>query len=144
MIAIQSNKKLQFPPASLGFVKMGIDLIQNKPNENAYEIRIVDSCFDTVNEEIEVLEETGIVKKTVRVTKVLGTTTRIKKYSYDELKELGKLLNVDFSDNSKTIENINELFLKGLLLVTQLECQQGISGTGLGMYFSEAQDWEII
>lgn len=50
-------------------------------------------------------------------------------------------LNVDFSDNTLTLENINELFREGLLLTTQLECQQGISTPGRGMYFSETQDW---
>lgn len=50
MIAIQSNKKLQFPPANVGYVKMEIDLIQNKPIEEVYEIRIIDTCFDIVLE----------------------------------------------------------------------------------------------
>jgi hypothetical protein len=144
MIAIQSKVKLQFPPASVGFVKMEIDLIQNKPSEEVYEIRIIDTCFELVKEEQEVLENGEFVKKQLEVEKTLGTNTRFKKYAYSELKELGKMLNIDFSDNSKTIENINELFSKGLLLITQSECQQGISGEGKGMYFSNAQDWKIV
>lgn len=144
MIAIQSNKKLQFPPVSVGYVKMEIDLIQNKASEQVYEIRIIDTCFDKVIETKEVIENGQLVQKQEEVTSILGTNTRLKKYQYTELKELGKLLNIDFSDNSKTIENINQLFREGLLLITQLECQQGISGTGKGMYFSQAQDWEIV
>ena len=142
MIAIQSNKKLQFPPASVGFVKMEIDLIQNKPSEELYELRIIDTCFDNVKEEIETLNEKGeIVKSTVDTVKVFGTNVRIKVYPYAQLKQLATQLNVDFSDNTLTLENINELFREGLLLTTQLECQQGISTPGRGMYFSEAQDW---
>ena len=142
MVAIQSNKKLQFPPASVGYVKMEIDLIQNKPSEELYEVRIVDTCFDNVKEEIETLNEKGELVKEVKDTvKVFGTNVRLKVYPYAQLKQLATQLNVDFSDNTLTLENINELFREGLLLTTQLECQQGISTPGKGMYFSEAQDW---
>lgn len=142
MIAIQSNKKLMFPPASVGFVKMEIDLIQNKPSEELYELRIVDTCFDNAQEEVESLNEQGeVVKSIVDTVKVFGTNVRLKQYTYAQLKELATQLNVDFSDNTLTLENINELFRKGLLITTQLECKQGISGQGKGMYFSEVQDW---
>ena len=142
MIAIQSTKKLQFPPASVGFVKMEIDLIQNKPSEELYELRIVDTCFDNIQEEVETLNELGeVVKSIVDTVKVYGTNIRLKQYTYAQLKELETQLNVDFSDNTPTLENINELFRKGLLITTQLECKQGISGKGEGMYFSAAEDW---
>ena len=45
MIAIKSTKKLQFPPASIGYVTMEIDLVQNKPKEEVYELRIVEECI---------------------------------------------------------------------------------------------------
>ena len=142
MIAIQSNKKLQFPPASVGFIKMEIDLIQNKPSEELYEVRIVDTCFDNVKEEVETINDKGeLVKETKDIVKVFGTNVRFKQYAYAQLRKLATQLNVDFSDNTLTLENINELFREGLLLTTQLECQQGISTPGRGMYFSEAQDW---
>lgn len=129
MIAIQSNVKLQFPQASFGFVRIEIDLIQNKPKEELYELRINDTCFDVINEE-EV---------------ILSKSQRFKQYSYAELKQLSAILNIDFSDNTKILESINEIFKKGLLLVTQNECLQGISGIpNKGMYFSEAQNWELI
>ena len=142
MVAIQSNKKLMFPPASVGFIKMEIDLIQNKPSEELYEVRIVDTCFDNVKEKVETLNEKGEIVEEIKDTvKVFGTNVRIKVYPYAQLKQLATQLNVDFSDNTLTLENINELFREGLLLITQLECQQGISTPGRGMYFSEAQDW---
>lgn len=159
MIAIQSNKKLQFPPASFGYVKMEIDLIQNKPKEAVYELRIIDTCFDkvtetrlkstyvkqfTTEEPITVIPPLQSDFEEFEKTKILATSTRFKKYSYSELKELAILLNVDFSDNLLTLENINNLFKQGLLLTTQSECQQGISGEGKGMYFSEISDWQII
>ena len=53
MIAIKSNKKLQFPPASVGYVTMEIDLIQNKPKEELYELRIIDTCTDSVIEKYQ-------------------------------------------------------------------------------------------
>ena len=40
--------------------------------------------------------------------------------------------------------NKNKLFQKGLLIIIQSECQQGISGEGKGMYFSEINDWQIL
>ena len=159
MIAIQSNKKLQFPPASVGYVKMEIDLIQNKPIEEVYEIRIIDTCFDVVLEKqlkkdyipkvteeapITLIEPTEEDYEDVEVVKVFGTNTRLKRYTYSELKQLSTKLNVDFSDNSLTLQNINELFQKGLLIIIQSECQQGISGEGKGMYFSEVDDWQIL
>jgi hypothetical protein len=158
MIAIQSNKKLQFPPANVGYVKMEIDLIQNKPIEEVYELRIIDTCFDIVLEKqlkpdyvpqvttedpITLIEPTPTDYIDVEVAKVLATTTRLKQYTYSQLKELSLNLNVDFSDKALTLQNINELFKKGLLLTTQMECQQGISGENKGLYFSEIIDWFI-
>ncbi|HAT77707.1 MAG TPA: hypothetical protein DCS19_13030 [Flavobacterium sp.] len=147
--AIQSNKKLQFPPASVGYVKMEIDLIQNKPTLERYELRIVDTCFDYVLEKQlkkgyvsqEDIEPTDDDYEDVEVIKILGTNTRFKHYSYDELRQLSQMLpNVEY-DNE--IDKINALFQLGLLITTQGECVQGISGEGLGMYFSKSTDWEL-
>ena len=145
MIAIQSNKRLQFPPASVGFIKMEMDLIQNKPSEGLYELRIVDSCIDTITETVSSLKPDGTPEENqVETTKVLASTTRFKTYTYEQLNQLGNLLQINTTDFSSLTDYINELFRKGLLLITQQECQQGISMPGKGMYFSEAQDWEII
>ena len=145
MIAIQSNKKLQFPPASIGYVTIEIDLIQNKPKEEVYELRIVDTCTDVVIEKTPVLNMQGEIEEEEKeVVKVLGTNFRYKSYTYQELTQLGQILNIDASNFPSLIDYINELFKQGLLVTTQQECQEGISGEGKGMYFSEAQDWVII
>ena len=146
MIAIKSEKKLLFPPASVGYVTMEIDLIQNKPKEGVYELRIIDTCTDNVLEKISVPNEdgTGLEEKEVEVVKTLGTNVKFKTYTYEELAMLGKILQLKDSDFPSLTDYINELFRQGLLITTQQECQKGISGEGRGMYFSEAQDWEII
>lgn len=165
MIAIQSNKNLMFPPSHRGIVTMEIDLIQNRPREEMYEMRIIDSCHIDVEEEYTQMEENGTkevpnpefqinpdapefltvpnyeeVTKTRTVKKQIGKDVyRTKKMSYTELDQLAQILQVDMTDTSGLRENINELFRQGLLLITQQECQ-----AGEGNYFSEAQDWEII
>ena len=145
MIAIQSNKKLQFPPASVGFIKMEIDLVQNKPKEEVYELRIVDTCTDVVLEKTPVFNIQGEVEEEEKeVVKVLGTNIRSKSYTYQELSQLGQILNLNISNFPSLTDYINELFRQGLLITTQQECQKGISGEGKGMYFSEAQDWIIV
>lgn len=145
MIAIQSNKKLMFPPASAGYVTMEIDLIQNKPKEELYELRIIDTCTDSVIEKIAVPNIQGeIEEQSAEVLKVLGTNIRSKNYTYEELSQLGKILQLNVLDFSSLTDYINELFRQGLLITTQQECQKGISGEGKGMYFSEAQDWIIV
>ena len=145
MIAIQSTKKLQFPPASVGFVTMEIDLIQNKPKEELYELRIIDTCTDSVIEKIAVPNIQGeIEEQSAEVLKVLGTNIRSKSYTYEELSQLGQILKLNVSNFPSLTDYINELFRQGLLITTQQECQKGISGEGKGMYFSEAQDWIIV
>ena len=145
MIAIQSTKKLQFPPTSVGFVKMEIDLIQNKPKEEVYELRIADTCTDVVIEKTPVLNIQGEIEEEEKeVVKVLGTNFRYKSYTYQELSQLEQILNLNVSNFPSLIDYINELFKQELLITTQQECQKGISEEGKGMYFSEAQDWILV
>ena len=144
MIAIQSNKHLMFPPSFKGTVTMKMDLIQNKPEEQVYEMRIIDTCSTEVEEETEVSIETdGEIQTQIQtqvVTKELGQqVVRFKTMTYAELDNLASALNIDMSDKTKLRENINELFRQGLLLITQKECLEGH-----GNYFSQAQDWEIV
>ncbi|MCQ4155128.1 hypothetical protein PG294_07195 [Riemerella anatipestifer] len=131
-----------FPPIHKGIVTMEIDLIQNKPTENKYELRIIDTCTKEVEEEVNEVEpitQETITKK-IMVIKRLGTpVTRIKVYTYEELEQLSKLLRLNLEDFESYTDYINELFRKGLLIITQKECQEG-----KGMYFSESQDWEIV
>lgn len=143
MIAIKSNKDLMFPPSFRGTVTMKIDIIQNKPEEEIYEMRIIDTCTKDVEEDFEVLVdvdgETQSQIQTQLVTKQLGQQViRFKTMTYAELDTLSSALNIDMSDKSKLRENINELFRQGLLLITQKECLEG-----QGNYFSQGQDWEI-
>ena len=142
IIAIKSNKKLKFPPTSVGYVVMEIDLIQNKPKEGVYELRIVDRCVEDVLEKVHIINEQGeSEEKDVLIEKTIASTTRFKTYTYDELSMLGKILQLNVLDFPSLTDYINELFRQGLLITTQQECQKGISGEGRGMYFSEAQDW---
>ncbi|MBU8884078.1 hypothetical protein KSK37_13370 [Kaistella sp. DKR-2] len=144
MIAIKSNKDLMFPPSFKGTVTMKMDLIQNKPDQQVYEIRITDTCTKEVEEEIEVSVDTDgenqTQTQTQLVTKQFGKEqVRFKTMSYAELDALASELNIDLSDKTQLRENINELFRQGFLLVTQKECLEG-----RGIYFSEAQDWETV
>ena len=145
MIAIKSTKKLQFPPASIGYVTMEIDLIQNKPNDEVYELRIIDTCTDVVIEKTFVPNIQGEIEEQEKeVVKILGTNIRSKSYTYQELSQLGQILNLNISNFPSLTDYINELFRQELLITTQQECQKGISGEGRGMYFSEIQDWIIV
>lgn len=161
MVAIQSTKKLQFPPANTGYVRMEIDLIQNKPNSSVYELRIKDTCFERVLEKklketvVKEMELDAELEKPERaltdddyeevegkVEKILGHNIRLKTYKYEQLEQLSSAITgVSFNNDNNLILNINKLFLEGLLLTTQAECMQGISGEGKGMYFSEVTDW---
>ena len=140
MIAIKTKKQINFPPSYTGFVKMEMDLIQNIPSGEQYNLRIIDTCY--IEEEIEVpvfnKGETTLEKQIVQ--KQLGQqVTRFKVMTYDELDQLAKLLSVDMTDKTKLRENINELFRQGLLFITQQECRNN-----QGQYFTKAEDWEII
>ena len=145
IIAIKSNKKLQFPPTSIGYVVMEIDLIQNKPKEGIYELRIVDRCVEDVLEKVHIINEQGeSEEKDVLIEKTIASTTRFKTYTYDGVKQLGDVLNLNPNDYESLTDYINDLFRQELLITTQQECQKGISGEGRGMYFSEIQDWIIV
>lgn len=142
MIAIKSNKNLMFPPNHRGIVIMEIDLIQNKPSEEVYELRIIDKCIQEVEETYEETDPiTGQTEeKTRTVIKQLGTEQiRPRKYHYNFLNQLSQELHLNIEDFSSYTEYINELFRQGLLIITKQECLNG-----KGMYFSEAQDWEIV
>lgn len=154
-IAIVSTEKLQFPPRFHGYIEMNIDLIQNKPEQGIYELRITDTCFDWIDEVYQEPvtvpaeregEEPKItyVEKTRRVRNILAQNTRPPKiYTYEELEQLSSFLKLDRKKFKSDVEYINELFRQGLLLTTQQECVEGISGEGLGMHFSRVDVWVI-
>ena len=140
MIAIKTKKQIQFPPSYKGFIKMEMDLIQNIPGEEQYNLRIIDTCYVPQEQDVPVFKdnEWTTEKKLVNV-QVGQAFTRFKTLSYDDLDGLAQVLNVDMSDKTKLRENINEVFRQGLLFITQQECQ-----SGEGQYFTKAADWEII
>ena len=131
MIAIRSNKELFFGEAKSGFIRMEII---NRPSTQTYTLRIVDTCFKEIEEEVEVWNETEGVMKTEKIKdeRIQGHKTRYVSYSYDQVKILAE------------VEYINELFKLGLLIVTQKECKESLAGyENKGMYLSEATDWEL-
>ena len=151
-IAIISNEKLQFPPANIGRVMMEIDLIQIIPEEQLYDLRIIDVCLSLQEEKFlvpgEITEENPrpeSVEKSVKKVVELGRVVRSgKKFTFEELSQLATALNIKREDFNSEPEYINELFVQGLLLITQKECKDGISGIkGKGMYFSKANTWRV-
>jgi hypothetical protein len=146
MIAIRSNKELFFGEAKSGFIRMEIEEIINRPASQTYTLRIVDTCFKEIEEEIEVWSETEKVMKTEKIKdeRLQGQKTRYVSYSYNQVKILAEVLKLNKSKFPSEVEYINELFKLGLLIVTQKECKDSLAGyENKGMYLSEATDWEL-
>lgn len=146
MIAIRSNKELFFGEAKAGFIRMEIEEIINRPSTQTYALRIVDTCFKEIEEEVEVWNETEGVMKTEKIKdeRIQGHKTRYVSYSYDQVKILAEVLKLNKSKFPSEVEYINELFKLGLLIVTQKECKESLTGyENKGMYLSEATDWEL-
>jgi len=141
MIAIESKKDLLFPPSYRGKVTMKIDIIINRPDLGIYEMRITDTCTKMVQKQVPVLNASGLPtgqQETKNVLEPVGKPViRFKTMTYAELDALANGLDITIAAGNMT-ENFNNLFRKGLLVVTQQECQKGE-----GMYFSEAADWKI-
>lgn len=144
MIAIQTKKDVIFK-TSKGKVRMEIDLIQNKPNEKVYELRIIDSVYKNVTENIQKgmdKNDQPILEERTSFKQVDKNEARFKTFKYEEFDALVSAMGVD---TSVSVDAINDVFRQGLLFITQQECQAGITGEpGFGMYFTEAQDWEIV
>nr|DAM87551.1 MAG TPA: hypothetical protein [Bacteriophage sp.] len=146
MIAIRSNKELFFGEAKAGFIRMEIEEIINRPSTQTYTLRIVDTCFKEIEEEVEVWNETEGVMKTEKIKdeRIQGHKTRYVTYSYNQVKILAEVLKLNKSKFQSEVEYINELFKLGLLIVTQKECKESLAGyENKGMYLSEATDWEL-
>ena len=78
---------------------MKMDLIQNKPDQQVYEIRITDTCTKEVEEEIEVSVDTDgenqTQTQTQLVTRQFGKEQiRFKTMSYAELDALASELSL--------------------------------------------------
>ncbi|WPC14600.1 hypothetical protein LEQ04_08400 [Riemerella anatipestifer] len=138
---------------------MDVDLIQNKPKEEKYELRIVDTCTKEVEEEIQVpiypddfnptdFSEENQSKITFetrkqKVTKVLGTPiTRFSFQSYEQVKQLVRLLQSKTQIKQMDLDDaIIEAFRQGLYFTTKDE----IENRDLKWYGCESiNDWEIV
>ncbi len=129
MIAIQSKKELEFDSVSRikGIITVVIDLFQR--NKEGYEIRLIDRC----------LKKTDKIDEFGKPVFEIHTKTRFKSFTDLEINQINSVLEVDFLEKSKLTKNIDEVIRQGLLLKTQLECQ-----AGEGIFFSDAEDWEIV
>lgn len=152
-IAIKTKERLNFPPSYFGFIETKIDMIQNKPEQEVYELKIIDTCYDFTDEQVikivHSFTETGEshmeeVEETMRVKKIYNTHVAFKTYSYEKLSQLSSVLNLQRSDYHTETDYINALFLHGLLAETQKECIEGLHGTGKGKFHTTADQWEIV
>lgn len=149
-IALQSTKALLFPPMYSGTVTMEIDLIQNKPAEEVYELRILDTCTVEAEEDNpeylalpEEAREGSEIPAKIKLTKQLGETqVRLRRYSYEQIRQLAMALNVPHGEDG--VHWINEVFRQGFLTLTNMECQEAKQKGGKGIYFSELGDWKIL
>lgn len=148
MIAIETNKEMRFL-STKGFIRMQIDLIQND-TLNTYTMRIIDSCikYVTVKVQVPIQNENGEIlyesKDIIRENILESKGARFKTMTYKELDDLVEALSMDMNKGNMR-ESYHELFKRGLLFITQQECEAGISGEpGKGMYFTEASDWVIL
>lgn len=150
-IGLRSKRGLFFPPAFNDTqVEMDIVTIQNNINENGiptYTLKIVDRGYKEVEEEVSefIQNENGeydeIIKKITVRKKVGKDIVRglDRSYTYDELNRLAQAVGANFDDISKSCENINEMFRRGFLTLTNIEC-----ASGEGLYGSNIGDFEII
>ncbi|MDY3512947.1 hypothetical protein PG303_06950 [Riemerella anatipestifer] len=158
-IQLKSTRKLSFPPFHNGYVTMTVDLIQNKPLEEKYELRIIDSCHEEVEEEINVPiypenfdfkdmspENQSLVtfeKQKQKVTKMLGNPiTRFSVQPYSQIKQLVQLLQSKTQIKQMDLDDaIIEAFRQGLYFTTKDE----IENKNLKWYGCESiEDWEIV
>jgi hypothetical protein len=128
MIAIQTIKKIKFPPFSTGFIRVELEIIQNKPKEEVFEFKLKDTCYNVVDNKEE----------------ELAVNYRYKTFTYGELKSLATISGIVFSDPASVLDSINEIFKKGLLMATIAECEGNLTGNKTGIYFTKKEDWKII
>lgn len=141
-IAIRSKRKLPFDLVSRieGFIKVEIDLYQR--TKDGWYLRIIDTCSYEVEEQEERpnSESPGeTTKAAVKVEKTMSIT-REKTYPVEFLNTLASAVNAKKSINNETFAgDLDKLFQAGLLALTQQECMDG-----RGIYFSNAEDWELV
>ena len=139
MIAIKTKTHLPFQPSFEGFIKMNVVNIINYPGSEMYQMNIEDYCYidderkgwDSEGNEIMIPYEKILYKYPVRPVPL----------SSEKIDMLTSAINVDLSDKTKLRENLDEVFRQGLLLLTQMECNDPVEK---GRYFTKAEDWEIV
>lgn len=131
-VEIRTNKEVFFKNG-LGVVTIKLDMPIIRFEGEEYELRLIDSCTKTT-----VVDGKEVIKK-VGVDEI-----RTKRYSYDYIQAVASSLSINISKDT-LVRDIEELFREGLLKLTQQECINGVSGVeNKGIYYSEAQDWEIV
>lgn len=138
-IAIKTKTHKPFPPSFEGFIKMEVIGYTKHPRTDTYQLNIEDYCYvdserkgwDSEGNEIMVPYEKILYKYPVRAV-ILDA---------EKVGMLGSAVSVDLCDKSKLGENMDEVFREGLLLLTQMECNDP---NEKGRYFTKAEDWEIV
>lgn len=147
--AIQSKKDLLFSLTSnkKGKITIEIELFQVDKNNNWF-FRIKDSVTFTKKElqrkPIPVLpgEPLQFTEEEVDVL-VTESIYRERTYPALKIKQLAQAVNVSIDDTD--FPNQLDVFIqKGLLILTQAECAEAQAKGELGIYLSEAQDWELV
>lgn len=148
MIKIKSKKELTFDPVSrvTGIIEVEITSYQRNVASGNYTLNLTDSVLAPTEVEMPTrippkYNEDGTVKEPERWENV-KSMHNIKQYKHRSRTytdaELDTLIGGMDLDLPISIENIDLVFQQGLLYITQAECEQG-----KGIYFSEAEDWEV-
>lgn len=123
-----------------GFIETKVYLIQIVPEEKSWYLSLQDTCFDMVLKRIfnsdTNQEEEVIMREDYAYIQRPG-----KKFSNEEIDNIAKLVNINRQSFSSEVEYIYSVFQKGLLLITQQECNKGILETGKGLYGTTAETW---
>ncbi len=146
-ITIKTTKEFFFGGAKKGIIKMCITEKLDKPEDEKYYLKIVDSCVKEREELRPKVDETGAVigTETIIEEDVLGSIERYLTFTYAELNAIAKALNLNIKYFENITDFINELFRQGFLFVTVNECKAGILGEkGKGRYQTTAPDWVIV
>lgn len=149
MIAIKSNKPLTFNPVSreMGVITVSIDSYMRNTKDDTFTLYITDLVEYVAPVTVKVREVVGLDENNQEVYEMVEKTifadrrkqmSRTKTYKVEELITLGRSLGISDIEVRTLVEKTDELFRKGLLAITQMECVEG-----RGIYMSEAGDWFI-
>lgn len=149
MIKIKSVRELTFDPVTrvTGIIEVEVVSYLRNSRNKTYNLTLQDTVFIPAKtmEEIYIpakYNEDGTIKEPERFEEVevdyfeTESSTRNRIYKDDELTALLQGMEIE---QPISVNNIDDVFRQGLLFITQMECEQG-----KGIYFSDAQDWEIV